>query len=470
MGWIEEPTLLSRKVFGAKWWFFKKNVPDPPIVPPFVLVFVPWKNPAYERPTRLESMKNESYRILHTADWHLGKLLNDQSRDEEHALFLDWLLEVVAAEKIDAILVAGDVFDTANPPQSALRRYYDFVSRLFKLGDCQLVLIAGNHDSAAQLEAPKEALQSLQTHVVGFLPENPDDRILCLPNRENPKVAMALIPFLRDRDLRVGKAGETADEIREQLASGISECYAETAKAMGDAGLSCPLVATGHLTVVGSETSDSERDIHIGGLGSVSPGHFPEAFDYVALGHLHRPQSSDPGGRVRYSGSPIALSFSESTDRKEVRILEVGEKAIEHRSLLIPVFRSLAQIRTSTADLEKSIKEFSAGKGKLRAWAELIVEDALLEDSIAERVAGLVEGLDFDVLKVVRGKAESIIGMSAENVSDDEAIESLLDQPVHVFEHLLDQQEQFSEKEVEELKLAFARLMEMEAQPELLEA
>ena len=147
---------------------------------------------------------DKKYRILHTADWHLGKLLNDQSRDAEHEMFLEWLLAVVKKEQIDAILVAGDIFDTANPPQSALQRYYDFVSRLFAQGDCQLIIIAGNHDSAAQLEAPKGVLNSLKTHVVGFLPEDPSERILYLPEAENPQVAIALIPFLRDRDLRVG--------------------------------------------------------------------------------------------------------------------------------------------------------------------------------------------------------------------------------------------------------------------------
>lgn len=412
----------------------------------------------------------KKYRILHTADWHLGKLLNDQSRDEEHGLFLEWLLAAVKEEQIDAIIVAGDIFDTANPPQSALQRYYDFVSRLFTQGNCQLVIIAGNHDSAAQLEAPKEVLNSLKTHVVGFLPEEPKNRILYLPSAENPKAAIALIPFLRDRDLRVGKAGESAEEIRAQLSEGISARYAETAKALEDAKVSCPAIATGHLTVVGSETSDSERDIHIGGLGSITPGHFPEAFDYVALGHLHRPQATDENGRVRYSGSPIALSFSESKDKKEVRILEITDGTIEQSALPIPVFRKLSQLRTNTAELEKSVTEFSEKAGELRTWVELIVEDALLEDNLAERVTGLIEGRDFDVLKVIRGRSDTLVGMSVEEVTDDEAIESLLDQPALVFEHLLEQQEQFSEEEAAELKLAFSRLVELESQPELIDA
>ncbi|MDF1656491.1 MAG: exonuclease subunit SbcD, partial [Verrucomicrobiales bacterium] len=312
-------------------------------------------------------------KILHTADWHLGKLLNDQSRDEEHGLFLDWLLNVVKNEDVDAIIVAGDIFDTANPPQSALQRYYDFVSRLFAQGDCHLVIIAGNHDSAAQLEAPKQVLNSLKTHVVGFLPENPEDRILYLPDAQNPEAAIALIPFLRDRDLRVGRAGENAEEIRAQLAGGISARYAEAAEAIVTAKVECPVIATGHLTVVGSETSDSERDIHIGGLGSITPGHFPDTFDYVALGHLHRPQASDDDGRVRYSGSPIALSFSESPDKKEVRLLDLSNREIQQTSFPIPVFRKLSQLRTTTAELDKAIGDFSEKAGDLRTWVELIV-------------------------------------------------------------------------------------------------
>lgn len=409
-------------------------------------------------------------KILHTADWHLGKLLNDQSREEEHRLFLDWLLATVKTEKIDAILVAGDIFDTANPPQSALQQYYDFVSQLFAQGSCELIIIAGNHDSAAQLEAPKGVLNSLRTKVVGFLPEDPADRIHYLPNAENPEVAIGMIPFLRDRDLRIGKAGETADEIRARLGEGIAARYAETAEAIKAAKIDCPSIVTGHLTVVGSETSDSERDIHIGGLGSVTPSHFSQTFDYVALGHLHRPQATDADGRVRYSGSPIALSFSESNDKKEVRLLTVEDGKIEQESLSIPLFRKLSQIRTITADLEKSLDAFSEKAGHLRTWVELIVEDAQLEDNLTERVASVIEGRDFDVLKVIRGRAESLISMSVDEATDDEAIESLLDQPTLVFEHLLDQQEQLSDEEIEELKLAFSRLMDLEAQPELIDA
>ena len=409
---------------------------------------------------------SDSYRLLHTADWHLGKLLNDQSRDEEHARFLDWLLAAVKEHDVDAIILAGDVFDTANPPQSALGRYFDFVSGLFRQGDCALVVIAGNHDSAAQLEAPKQALHALNVHVVGFLTEKPEARILSLPSVKDPKVAIAMMPFLRDRDLRVGKAGESADDIRSQVVAGIRQRYAEAAQAVKDAGTTCPALATGHLTVLGAKTSDSERDIHIGGLGAVTTDSFPDTFAYVALGHLHRPQTTDDFGRVRYAGSPIALSFSEAEDNKEVRILDVTAKGIAQHGLPIPVFRRLLQIRTTNAGLETALKEVVPKPGVFRTWVEVVVEDATLEEDLNERVRKLAEDSGIEVLKVLRGRPAAITGMSAGEATDDEAIETLLDQPLRVFEHLLGQCGELDEKEIEKLKTAFAVVVDLDVQSE----
>lgn len=403
-----------------------------------------------------------TFRLLHTGDWHLGKLLNEQSRDEEHASFLTWLLGIIEKHAVDAVILAGDVFDSANPPQSALERYFNFVSSLHRQGeDCSLVVIAGNHDSAAQLEAPKQVLHALNVHVVGFLADKPEARILYLPNATDPKVAIAMVPFLRDRDLRVGKAGEGADEIRDQIVTGIRQRYVETAKA-AKLGATCPILATGHLTVIGGAPSDSERDIHIGGLGAVTSDTFPDVFGYVALGHLHRPQTTDEPGRVRYAGSPIALSFSEANDAKEVRILDVGAKGITQFGLPIPLFRRLAQIRTSVADLETDLRKFDSAPGELQTWVEVVIEDATLDNDLNERVSKMAKDLGVEVLKVLRGRPASAIGMRAGDALDPEAIETLLDQPVQVFEHLLKHHEQLDANERGQLKSTFSRLMEME--------
>lgn len=415
-------------------------------------------------PPGLPPKPTGAFRLLHTADWHLGKLLNDQSRDEEHRLFLGWLLAAVKEHAVDAIVLAGDVFDTANPPQTALGRYYDFVSGLFRQGNCSLAVIAGNHDSAAQLEAPRQALQALHVHVFGSLAESPAARLLPLPNAQAPRVVLAMLPFLRDRDLRTGKAGETAEDIRAQIVAGIRARYAEAADAVAAGNFPCPALATGHLTVLGAKTSESERDIHIGGLGAVTADAFPAGFAYVALGHLHRPQATDPAGRVRYAGSPIALGFSEAEDAKEVRLLDLTADGLAQHALAIPVFRRLLQVRTTVAGLAAAIQAIAPGTGALRTWVEVVVEDATLEEDVNERVQALAAQAGVEVLKVLRGNAATLAGLSAGEATDDEVIDTLLDHPIRVFEHLLEQQEQLEAAERSALTAAFAVLLNLEAE------
>ncbi len=401
---------------------------------------------------------DNTFRVLHTADWHLGKTLNDQSRDEEHELFLNWLLKIIGEHAVDVLVIAGDVFDSANPPQSAQSRYYDFVSLLYKNCRCSLIITAGNHDSPLQLEAPRQVLQTLGAHVVGFLPTDPESRLVVLPSSENSRLVIATIPFLRDGDLRKGYAGQDAKDIRHALIAGIKQRYEETAEAAAEwYQKGVPILATGHLTVIGTSKSDSERDIHIGGLGAVGADIFPNIFSYVALGHLHRPQR--PSNRVCYSGSPIALSFSEANDNKAIQMLDFAGSTLKACRLIpVPVFRRLAQIRTSFHDLLEAISSFNPDTGTLETWVEVVVKDAGFGQDINEAVQSLVVERDFKVLKVLRESAPSDLG--DEEISGDEPIEALLDNPTQIFEHRLKEETGLNAKDKQSLKIAFAQLLE----------
>lgn len=405
----------------------------------------------------------DSYRVLHTSDWHLGKTLNDQPRDEEHERFLDWLLHVIREHAVDALIVAGDVFDSANPPQAAQAQYYDFVSALFRQGDCTMVVVGGNHDSPGQLEAPNKVLRALGIHVLGFLPETPQDRLVALPSQENPRLVVATIPFLRDRDIRTGQSGQGATDIQRERLAGITRRYAETAEVAAEWNeKGIPVLATGHLMVMGASSSDSEREIHVGGLGAVERDVFPEAFSYVALGHLHRPQRAGGSEDARYSGSPIPLSFSEANDRKEVRLLDFAHGNLrEQWPLPVPVFRKLSQIRTNRADLERTLDEFQPESSDLITWVEVVVEDAGTGENLNEVVQELVEDRDFEVLKVLRGGATPLQGMSAEELSDEEGIDTLLDDPSQVFQQRLNEEMGLTDEERQELEVAFAQLLEI---------
>ncbi|TVQ98133.1 MAG: exonuclease subunit SbcD [Spirochaetaceae bacterium] len=415
-----------------------------------------------------------AFRLLHTADWHLGKLLNDRSREEEHRRFLLWLIDAVQDHQVDVILVAGDVFDTANPPNSALEQYYSFVAALHRAGGCSLVVIAGNHDSAAQLEAPRRALQSLGAYVVGALPVAPEERLIPLPSADAPRVVVAAVPFLRDRDLRIGRAGETYDDIQTQLVQGIERVYTETASAYRErfAATGAPLLGMGHLTVLGAAPSDSERAIHIGGLGSVPSNRFPDDFAAILLGHLHRPQN--PGGAnsacsVWYSGSPIPLSFSEAEDQKQVLILDVNPQGSGElwgttsvTPLPTPATRRLVQLRTAAGRIEETLAAFDPNTAELPTWVEVIVSEASTVDDLSARVTEAAAGLPFEVVRVVR--ADRLVPDAAERdtsgLSDAEVIESLTDDPRRVFEELLTRETSLEPARAESLRTAFARLLD----------
>ncbi len=205
---------------------------------------------------RVEIDKSQGcYRVLHTADWHLGKMLGERHRDEEHRRFLAWLLETLCSEEVDALIIAGDLFDSARPPQSAVRQYYEFLASLYHLrrGSCRVIVTAGNHDSPAHLDAPREILKALSATVVGELPATLEDAVVPLPDAENPALIVAAIPFLRDRDLRTGVLGENADEMRNNLRAGIANCYARAATACVRPQWSqAARLAVGHLTVQGA--------------------------------------------------------------------------------------------------------------------------------------------------------------------------------------------------------------------------
>jgi DNA repair protein SbcD/Mre11 len=260
-------------------------------------------------------------RILHTADWHIGQTLNGWPRDHEHQTFLDTLRDLIVAERIDVLLVAGDVFDGINPSGDALRLLYGAIAGFLQARPrLQIILTAGNHDPAQRLEAPEEVLNALGVHVLGTLRRDAsgvvmDRHLIALRDAGGQVRAHVLaVPFLRQADLpglHLGAEGGTAGGADSAVTAATRALHlAMTEAALARAG-GLPILAMGHLTCAGGLASEgAERRILIGGEHAVPPDIFPPQIGYVALGHLHRPQSLD-GGRVRYSGSPFPLSASE---------------------------------------------------------------------------------------------------------------------------------------------------------------
>lgn len=261
-------------------------------------------------------------RILHTADWHIGQRLYERSRLKEQEQFLDWLLKTIKCEKVELLLVSGDIFDTSLPSADATNLYYEFLHRFSQETKAYAVITAGNHDSPRHLEAPKEFLKMGRIYVVGRA-ANPDDCVFnFLPeNLENPKVSVAAVPYLSESELS-HISFETEIKRAERYRERMKALYQQCVDAMP---AELPKILMGHLFVQNGKESGSERNIQIGGATAIHVDDFPCGVDYVALGHLHRPQSINGASYpVRYSGSPLPLRFNEAAYRKTVCLLEVS--------------------------------------------------------------------------------------------------------------------------------------------------
>ncbi|WP_019029098.1 exonuclease SbcCD subunit D [Colwellia piezophila] len=338
-------------------------------------------------------------RIIHTSDWHLGQYFYGKSRASEHQQFLTWLLAQVSSHNIDAIIVAGDIFDTSTPPSYAREMYFDFIAKLHQT-NCQLIILAGNHDSVAMLAESQAVLASLSTRVISqVIPvsiaeealeskdnkesaaacENETDaahiinqQVFPLMNAKGqPSAIICAIPFVRPRDVIKSRAGQSAKDKQQSLQQAISDHYQalyqhalQLSKCLSKElnlaeGEQLPIIATGHLTALGvsvaDSKSDSVRDIYIGSLEAFPASAFPPA-DYIALGHIHRAQKIAKSDHIRYCGSPIPLSFDEASQDKRVLMVEFTcGKLSQVSDLFVPCFQPLYMVKTSVDELESSL-------------------------------------------------------------------------------------------------------------------
>ena len=274
--------------------------------------------------------------ILHTADWHLGQTFFDYERREEHVVFLKWLRQQVREQEVDLLLVAGDIFDTQNPSAEAQKMYYGFLRDITTENpQLQVIIIAGNHDSAARLEAPNPLLEAMNVTVRGVVKRTTDGEIdfdnLIIP-LDKGGVCLA-VPYLRQGDYPHSAT----------YSEGIQAMYTELitrAKVQG----ASPIIAMGHLQATGSEISDKDKSerLIIGGLETVSPVSFDGGVTYTALGHLHRAQRVSGRDNVRYAGAPLPMSFAERNNKQGVTLVTIGDETIIDRLEFEPPIKLLS--------------------------------------------------------------------------------------------------------------------------------
>jgi DNA repair protein SbcD/Mre11 len=334
-------------------------------------------------------------RVLHTSDWHLGKRLEQCERTEEHQHFLDWLVQTIEDQKIELLVIAGDIFDTGSPSNTALKQYYDFLWAMRRTCCRDIVIIGGNHDSVSTLNAPKALLRYFNVHVVGgATPDIREEIIPITDEKGQVQLVVCAVPFLRDRDIRLSVAGETYEEQEARLKRGICAHYEELCQHIQSyKKLGIPVVATGHLFAAGGSASDSEKEIHVGNLGQIAGDQFPADFDYVALGHLHRPQKVNNSHHIRYSGSPIPLSFSEVEDKKIIITLDFEAGQLSRlEEIEIPVCRKLVRFRGDLEKIRKHLLTFDNGEHPYPAWVEVQVETDHFIHDLDNQLLDFLEG------------------------------------------------------------------------------
>ncbi|MFN7116144.1 MAG: exonuclease SbcCD subunit D C-terminal domain-containing protein [Saprospiraceae bacterium] len=344
-------------------------------------------------------------KILHTSDWHLGQKFLYNDREAEHQLALDWLVQVIQNQQIDGLIVAGDVFDITNPPNYARRLYYNFLTALLKSNCCNHVLIiGGNHDSPNMLDAPKELLRALNMHVIGAATGNLEDQIIEWKDKSGKlEAVVAAVPFLRDGDLRYSVAGETGYERIARMRDGILRHYQQLGELLERyQDQNIPIIGTGHLYVKGAFASERQDNIYIGDTANIETSQFPDIFNYVALGHIHRAQAVNNVHHIRYAGSLIPLNFSETKDDKSVYIVEFQQGQLQNiETIPVPTFRRLKTIEGTLEEAEESLQRFdSKGGRELTPWVELIIQTERVIPQLDVQLKEFTKEMNLELLKI----------------------------------------------------------------------
>ena len=312
-------------------------------------------------------------RLLHTSDWHLGRRLHRDDLREAQAAFLAHLVETVRSERVDTVLVSGDVYDRAVPPLDAVALAEEALWQLRDAG-ARVVLISGNHDSATRLGFSSRLLDSagvhLRTRVAGCAAP-------VLLEDEHGPVSVYAVPYLEPATAAPDLGADLPRTQAAVLGHALQACAADLAERGGRS------VALAHAWVAGGDTSESERDIStVGGVGTVPAALFAP-FDYGALGHLHGPQVLGDGS-VRYSGSPLAYSFSEARHTKGSWLVELDASGLARvEAVPAPVPRRMSLLRGRLEELLTS-REHDALE---QDWLSVVLTDPVRPDAAMDRLS-----------------------------------------------------------------------------------
>lgn len=366
-------------------------------------------------------------KIIHTSDWHIGRSLYGRKRYEETEAFLNWLVELIAREKVDVLLAAGDVFDNTAPSHQAQELYYRFLCRVAETSCRHVVIIAGNHDSPSFLNAPREVLRYLNVYVIGCITESAADEVLVLDDVQGrPELIVCAVPYLRDRDIRTSDAGESPEDKERKLLEGIKNHYQEVCTIAEEArtrlNLEIPIAAMGHLFIAGGRTveGDGVRNLYVGSLVRVGNDVFPPSIDYLALGHLHIAQQVGHSDTRRYSGSPLPMGFGEAKQAKKIYQVDFSGLKPMVTDITVPEFQALECIRGDWETIAERLDELKDSTSSV--WLEVIYEGQEIISDLRERLDDAITGTRLEILRV---KNNRVLQRALSTMPGEEALGEL---------------------------------------------
>lgn len=317
-------------------------------------------------------------RLLHTSDWHLGSSLNNHSRKDEMEAFFSFLRKTIIDRNIDTLIIAGDIYDTMNPNNEAETMYYSFLASILDTPCSDIIVIAGNHDSPSKLVSSSPILKKLHVHVFSSVK---DLEPLILEN----KAIILPVSFPRDQEIRSIKEGESTDDSEDRVKKNIASLYSSLVEKARSLNKNLPIIATGHLAVENAVLGEEKKnDLYIGGLGVVSSSIFSPFISYTALGHIHKSQSLNSNNTIRYSGSPIPMSFGEVGYKKTITYVEIEEK-VKVEEIEIPIFRNLYSLKGEVKEIKESLIKMK--NEKKEGWISISLDgesSPLFKDEIEE--------------------------------------------------------------------------------------
>lgn len=383
-------------------------------------------------------------KVLHTADWHIGQLFHEYDRTWEHQQFLDWLIGTLTNEHIEVLLVSGDIFDLSNPSAASVKMFYSFLKKAVQVRPgLQMIITAGNHDSAARLESPKPLLESSSIHIVGLIEKDENGTIdyskITLPLKDtsgNTKAWCIAAPFLRmgDYPVIIGASNPYTE--------GVAAFYDEAYKYVcAFKNANEPVICMGHLHAKQTDMTDVDKSVEraiMGGVECIAANAFHEEIRYVALGHIHKAQRIGGMEHIRYCGSPIPMSFSELNYKHQVIVFDLEEQGISNlKSIEVPVSVALKRVPSVHSSLSEVIRELEqlpeAGtNAQVSPYLEVRVLLNEPEPGLRHNIEMALSGKDIRLAKIdVRYPAATNNLIKTEVVAEDGLREM---EPKEVFE------------------------------------